>query len=432
MKRYHPLPEAIDGKPWQINGTSIGASVDLKSRVILVPIDDTPESLFLRAHEQGHCAITPAVTPDAVAKKEGVTVEALQICEDARVHWFLERSRVDRSAGGLTAGEVESMLPKLVANNRALGAALVATHGTGDHGKICRAVKARIELAEEGAAPCPLTNRRYYEIYGAAADVLKRVRDVGKGRNHPAHSRRGFARNTVPAAVLFDQYFGAGGMFGGDEPNEPADKRFRERFLEYDSKLVPWGTMSAPRRLPMSRPRRLDRRGGRSATYRDEGAQPNAIHRWATDGRIFRRQRPAPGGTVLIDVSGSMSLSADDVEAIVTAAPAAAVAIYAGHRESGGLRVVAAGGKVAAQRDIAQATADLGGGNVVDGPALRWLLEQPAPRIWVCDGWVTGRNEKTGRNLVAEAYALCRRGNVERVDRAEDVADMIGKIQRRR
>src|SRR5688572_17093444 len=47
------------------------------------------------------------------------------------------------------------------------------------------------------------------------------------------------------------------------------------------------------------------------------------------DGRAFGARRHVAGGTLLVDCSGSMSLSRDDVASMLAASPAATVALYA-------------------------------------------------------------------------------------------------------
>lgn len=122
------------------------------------------------------------------------------------------------------------------------------------------------------------------------------------------------------------------------------------------------------------------------------------LHRIATDGVVFRRMRRRPGalqrGTVLIDVSGSMSLENAQVAALVEMMPHATVAIYSGtasHRPGqsvGHIVVVARDGRRVA--DIASDDIPRHRGNAIDGPALLWLSRMPAPRLWISDGQVWG------------------------------------------
>jgi hypothetical protein len=117
-------------------------------------------------------------------------------------------------------------------------------------------------------------------------------------------------------------------------------------------------------------------------------------HRIVTDGVVFRRAKRRPGtlqrGTVLIDASGSMDWSNEDLAEIVTLLPHATVAIYSCAGSSAWIVVVAREGRVV--RDINDyGLVPRGGGNGCDGPALLWLSRMPGPRLWVSDAEVVGR-----------------------------------------
>lgn len=437
-KNFHPLPEAIDGADWRVTGSPFSASVDLRDRIMFVPLDGSPQALFLRSHEMAHAAITPCLAPGKVAAENGCTEVAIQVCEDARVHWFLERAGIDRSAGGLTDDEVRAQVSKLATDPAALGAALVSTFSIGDHRRILDAVESVAAAAADGTlkippgAPAPMSPEMVSHVVSAANAVVRRVRSVPTGRrkHHPAASTRGFVKNTIPAARLFDALFGGGAL---EEMREgTGEGRKVGELLSWSSDAdVPWGKLRDVVTLPMAFPRIVGRRSGRGTTHRDEGAMPNAVHRWAVDGRIFRRWRPAPGGTVLIDTSGSMHLGADDLRDIVLAAPASTVAMYSGRTSSGTITIVARRGKVADQTAIERAKARAGGGNVIDGPALEWLARQPAPRLWVCDGVVTGVGDRPSKALVLDAFGIARRAGIVRVEKASTVAATIAGMQRR-
>jgi len=128
------------------------------------------------------------------------------------------------------------------------------------------------------------------------------------------------------------------------------------------------------------------------------------------DGRAFGLKRRVRGGTILIDTSGSMHVAESEIEDILSIAPAATIATYAGHGEHGSLSVIAADGR------RVKSMPNHGAGNVVDGPALRWLATKPSPRVWICDGGVTGIGDNQSPNLVVEAESIQRRNSIKRVD----------------
>ena len=64
-----------------------------------------------------------------------------------------------------------------------------------------------------------------------------------------------------------------------------------------------------------------------------------------------------------------------------------------------------------------------GGGNGVDGPALAWLETQDQPRIWVCDGGVTGLRDNPAPNLTMECVLRCHRSRILLVDSLRELID---------
>ena len=123
----------------------------------------------------------------------------------------------------------------------------------------------------------------------------------------------------------------------------------------------------------------------------EEGTEFRHIERYVSDQRVFRRRakKKKGGGTVLLDVSSTMNFSAADVTRIVEGAPEATkVATYCGNSRDGRLSIVVDKGKRASPDDVAHR---YGIGNNVDIHALDWLSHQPAPRVWITDGGVTGQ-----------------------------------------
>lgn len=163
-------------------------------------------------------------------------------------------------------------------------------------------------------------------------------------------------------------------------------------------------------------------------TPRQEGYLPRAMHRFASDMAIFASKVKRPGGvSVLIDRSGSMSLSSDDIRRLMEALPASVIGGYAGQGSQGYLQVLAARGRRV--QDIVLNSFDVGCGNVVDGPALEWLGGLPGPRIWVSDGAVTGIDDQmTGPN-VRDCARLQKK---HRIMRLNSIEEAIAYAQKRR
>lgn len=181
-----------------------------------------------------------------------------------------------------------------------------------------------------------------------------------------------------------------------------------------------WGTLvhetpALPLRLPPAMRIRVNR-----AT--DSGAIPRNWHRLPVDGRVFTRKRNRQGGgTVLVDVSGSMSLSSEEVQEVLARWPGVTVATYSGCGGEGFLRIIGSRGNRATDDECAVSR----GGNIVDGPALEWLSGMPGPRVWISDGLVTGANETLSPALVMDAARIVRAGRIQRVP---NVRELLGHV----
>ena len=141
--------------------------------------------------------------------------------------------------------------------------------------------------------------------------------------------------------------------------------------------------------------------GHRLATSGSRLYRP-ALRRPILPQRMFiRRAAVEPGGTILVDASGSMG-DFGEITKWCEKAPFGTIAYYAGSSHEGELYVYARNGKRAA--DIVYPKC--GRNNVVDGPALDWLMQQPAPRTIVTDRQFCGAWDSDAQ--------IVRLGNLER------------------
>ena len=141
-----------------------------------------------------------------------------------------------------------------------------------------------------------------------------------------------------------------------------------------------------------------------------------------SDGKAFGTRKRIPGGTLLLDCSVSMPLSYEDINNMLDRAPHLTVALYAGAEpdmNSGRLVVVASQGKKV--KDASEVRYNyLGGANVIDVPALEWLLKQTPPLTWITDGRVSGVGDSFTINIVQECHRLVQKGKVEIQQTVED------------
>ena len=174
-----------------------------------------------------------------------------------------------------------------------------------------------------------------------------------------------------------------------------------------------------PKTMPLTR--HVPGGMGRRRIASNIGRNPRRIQRLITDPqkRIFDRRGKGNGGVVLIDGSGSMSLDHANILSILEAAPGATVAVYSCKRDDGtpNLFILADKGRMTHELPDGKT------GNGVDGPALKWAIQQrqkaTAPVMWVTDGGVhgpqQGYNDRLGMDCiktVIESKVLLR-GDVD-------------------
>jgi len=99
----YPLPEVVDQsrrKRWLIEQSgNITPRAELSHGVLIVPLDASDQSRFVRDHELGHVHWSPK-RPDQQALKNKLSPDVLAAVEDLRVNTKLSESGVDTSAGG--------------------------------------------------------------------------------------------------------------------------------------------------------------------------------------------------------------------------------------------------------------------------------------------------------------------------------------------
>lgn len=159
------------------------------------------------------------------------------------------------------------------------------------------------------------------------------------------------------------------------------------------------------------------------------GRRPRHIERLLTDPhrRVFEQRIRTAGGVVLIDQSGSMRLTDEQVWDMIRAAPGCTVIGYSHEARSTGFAniwVLARDGRMVDRVPRGN------GGNGVDGPALRFaasLRTRHDPYIWVCDGYVTDSFDDHSDELTRECAALVTRYRIHQVP---DVPAAIRSLSR--
>ena len=172
---------------------------------------------------------------------------------------------------------------------------------------------------------------------------------------------------------------------------------------------------------------------GRRVIAADSGREPRYINRIVTDPerRIFSRKTRALGGVVVIDCSGSMRLSEDDLDRLLKASSGATVLCYSGgynRPDKPNVWVVARKGRM--MRKLPEFPGD----NSVDGPAIVYAASLRdnggQPLIWVSDGYVTGINTGTGdERLQKDMDYIKRRHRVIQVETVQEAEALMKRLQ---
>ena len=118
----------------------------------------------------------------------------------------------------------------------------------------------------------------------------------------------------------------------------------------------------------------------------------------------------------MIDQSGSMDVTVEELDGLLASAPEALIVGYS-HRpgDTGGtpnVWVLAKAGLVASRARAGNV------GNGVDGPVLRWVLRHARPSgavIWVTDGQVTDSHDHPCHSLSLECARLVQRHQIRLV-----------------
>lgn len=433
-EKPYPFPELLEPGEWDITETPSPMGymgfASRGKRHMTVPLADDARGSAVRLHELSHVKWSPDVVPQI----EGLDQIFILANEDYRVNWLLRENIPEfndelRWAMADDQDSVNKTVEALTLQKRYgdIAAMRIASSGTGSaaqmdmalrrvydetlepnvYDTIINSVDVAREILKTGCNSFEATKIAAWKMQEILDDLLNSKKDpelseydqlIEDGLKTLEYSMAGDVDELLEAVKKKDWDKAAKIAKGGSGEPEASSEKGR------------WGKLH-PSRKPFAlrlRERRVSRHK-RSDKY---GSVPRQIHRWYTDQRIFSRRFRYFGGAVLIDQSGSMSMSPEEVGLIVTASPTVVVAAYSGRGHIGFLRVLAQKGMRVADKDLYIQDA---GGNIVDGPSLRWLAEQTEPRIWVSDGMVTGVDDRFAANLLKDAAKVCRDHRIIRV-----------------
>lgn len=386
----YPLPEVLCPGAWTIHALERGGFTVRARRILAAPLDRSRLARAVRAHEMAHVRFSP---DDVDLGRLGVQRWTLLAVEDARVNELALRAGLDVIRD---LDDSARSSPDPCMDFRAATLLLVAAHGTGGFSRTKAAVAA---AGVAGRRACDLAVQAIETLLGSAGPLT-------------------FER-TVLVARMLDSHLGpeppGWDALGTVCCDGPTDGKARADTTHAASLAgnQGWGVLRRVEEPP--RPIALQRsRSARACRATDEGAILRAPQRLILDGRVFAHRLRRRRGSVLIDASASMAWTGARLRSLLETAPAALVACYEGTGAGWGvIRILARDGWRVAEEAIAPPLRR--GGNVVDGPALRWLARQPPPRVWVSDGRITGVGDRSNPRLSEEVAELCARARIVRV-----------------
>lgn len=425
-----PLPEMLGRKDrkdelgaWQVGECRPARGepfTNIVDRVMRVPQKNEVLDRVVRAHEMMHAKVSPAEDFPKWVERGIATETALRVVEELRVNYLTKKA-------GFDIGELTD------------GSELTSGMQIAERGDWASAVYTAVGYALCGSSKDFLTGvRRVNRAWGATLkDIVKRAEKEIKiadksgtlasteidprtglnplGFSHTERLAEWVDRLANPPKNEDEQGEDneEGNEEGNEENDDPQDKKDgnpkgngkagkqKDKPAPVDpDKVNPakprgnggvesWAKL-IPTKLPLTR--RAKGGLGRKRIACNVGRNPRRIGNALVDPdrRVFDRTKRSNGGVVLIDGSGSMSLSHKDILDITENAPGATVAVYATDPENKlpNLFVLAEKGR------MVEKLPERHGGNGVDGEAIRWAIKQKqhahAPVVWITDGQVHG------------------------------------------
>ena len=240
--------------------------------------------------------------------------------------------------------------------------------------------------------------------YGQGSWRWRSVKDINSS---DPYSRRRARSNYKDLARQIDRLSTMGEKHAKDR--EKLEQKVGESYeygngKEYTDGSSRWYPLYVSKpELPLTHTGKL----GRRLMYTDTGRSIRNISRIYSDPeqRIFTRKTRALGAVVVIDCSGSMSLSEKDIDEMITVSAGATVLCYSSDaspsQDNPNAYVVARKGRRVRELPIFH------GGNGVDAPALMYgikVLRESSrqPVIWISDEMVTGLGDSGGLSLREE------------------------------
>lgn len=412
----------------------------ITTREMFVPFDNDEVGRCIRAHEVMHSKISPGTLWEKWIERKWATERSMRVVEEVRVNLLCERIGIPVKkflADGKERAAAERIASLGHWDDAVYG--FVAMIGTAAEASYLKGIK---KHQPEWVTPLKaISTKVTKEMNRVSMRALSSTETIDESQLTP----RGFSHTERIAAWLdgianlSDEEEAQSEINKSKPKSAPADP---EAIKQSDATLLgdgshhhapsvgAWGKLNvATAELSKSLPGSLARKRRPSQV----GRSPRRIHRLLTDPdrRIFDARTRGKGGIVLIDGSGSMEFSEDDIMQIMTLAPGALVAVYAEDRDGSSgdpnLHIIAKNGKIV--REIPRRQS----GNNVDLPALQWAVAQrtsnKTPVIWVSDGCVTGIDGDCYMQLSLQCVNYCKKERIMVADNVQEAFLLLSDLK---
>lgn len=425
-----------DAGAWDVSATSNPFTDIQRHKMGVLPGHD-PHSRATRAQQLMRTKVSPAEGLPLAYDAHPLAPQVIDACESYRVNALLRHAGVKNNGDDIDNKSILHNVERLVINKdtNSLTDLIVRHHKTKVGSSISRAIKS---YSDKHKVP---------EVNEFAKGLRKMVNGSASHWNEPY--MRSYLADTRPHEIAAeyddyeDEYYHMDVPSGykysmsladrvatylsrkgnlspvGDKPKGGTDTEFGGVPDEFAELSV--------QKLPL--PERVAGRMGRRRAATDIGINPRRAHRYYSDPerRIFDRRIKGIGGVVLIDQSGSMALSTEEIWEVIKASPGCTIIGYShSQRAEYNCWILAENGRVVSE------VREGNGGNGVDGPALLFALSKRKkgdPLIWVCDGLVTGRHDQFERHLAEWCAKVATAHNVHMVDTVPEAIDALKRVR---
>lgn len=443
--------DIADGK-WQVEHCRAvrgEPNTNVVDKIMFAPSDKDEIARVIRAHEMMHAKVSPASEIDAWVARQIASHQALILVEELRVNYLCTKAGFDMKL--LVDGSEIAEGERMGATKDWAGcvAMAVATAGTGGNKLFLNGV--RRHNREWGDILLKISKRALKEIKKAdkSQNLASTERDsrTGLAPSGFAHTERiaewvdrlaGF-----PPEPKKETTKGSSGSGDDDSPIDNSKGKHSNKAptgegeksgnpldtitpSDATSRIPHWGELRIER-CPM--PKYSKGHIGKKRIATNMGRRPRRMHRLLTDPsmRVFDRTVRGTGGMVILDASGSMSFTEEQISEILDHAVGATIAMYSDNGENAvNMRIIADKGR------MVEKLPDYGHGNGVDFPAIEWGVknrkDKRGPLVWVTDGGVCGYNDTFHGVLSMQCLTYARKHRYTIVPNADEAIKQLKKL----